>query len=150
VFTVFIDLPDAKVGANATAGGATGATVIPLQNASVPAGMRWHLRLRVGGWTNAVFAHDGASAEQEGRPLAPAPTLKVDAASNTVSLVLPASLLSVAGRLPVLSGAKIYVSTWDYDGGYRPLSLQAQPFAVGGAAADGAKVMDDSVVIVLP
>jgi hypothetical protein len=50
----------------------------------------------------------------------------------------------------VLSGAKIYVTTWDYDGGYRGLAPQAQPYAMGGGAADAPKVMDDSVVIVLP
>jgi hypothetical protein len=82
--------------------------------------------------------------------LSPAATLKVDAATQTVSLVLPASLLSVAGRLPVLSGAKVYVTTWDYDAGYRALSPQAQPFAMGGGAADAAKVMDESAVIILP
>jgi hypothetical protein len=59
-------------------------------------------------------------------------------------------LLSVAGRLPVLSGAKIYVTTWDYDAGYRPLQTTPAPFAIGGAAPEGTKVMDDSVVIVLP
>jgi C-terminal binding-module, SLH-like, of glucodextranase len=147
LFTVYIELPDAL---NAAADAPAGARVMPLQNAELPAGMRWHLRLRAGGWTNAAFAPDGASATHEGRPLSPVPTLRVDAASHTVSLVLPASLLSVAGRLPVLSGAKIYVTTWDYDGGYRALALQGQPFAMGGGAADGAKVMDDSAVIVLP
>jgi glycosidase len=155
-FTVFIELPDAMQGAmegamqDAGTDKPAGATVMPLQDASLPAGMRWHLRLRTGGWTNAAFSNEGASASAEGRPLSPAPTLQVDMASNTVSLVLPASLLSVAGRLPVLSGAKIYVTTWDYDGGYRALSPQAQAYAVGGGTADGPKVMDDSVVIVLP
>jgi glycosidase len=148
LLTVFIELPDALAGG--TPGASVGATQMPLQNANLPAGMRWHVRLRVGGWTHAAFAHDGASATSEGRPLTPAPTLKVDAASHTVSLVLPASLLSVAGRLPVLSGAKVYVTTWDYDGGYRPLAPTAQDFAVGGGTVDSAKVMDDSVVIVLP
>ncbi len=151
-FTVFVELPDAIQDATQDVGRGkpAGATVMPLQDASVPAGMRWHLRLRVGGWTNAAFSDEGASASAEGRPLSPAPTLQVDKASHTVSLVLPASLLSVAGRLPVLSGAKIYVTTWDYDGGYRGLSPQAQPYAMGGGAADAPKVMDDSVVIVLP
>jgi glycosidase len=148
MFTVFIELPDAS------AAGTQGATVMPLQNASLPAGMRWHLRLRAGGWTNAAFSNEGAGAMAEGQPLSPAPTIQVDAASQTVSLVLPASLLSVAGRRPVLSGAKIYVTTWDYDAGYRPLQAAPAPFAIsdaiGGGAPDGPKVMDDSVVIVLP
>jgi glycosidase len=150
-FTVFIELPDAlperDVGDRAAA---AAATVMPLQNANLPAGMRWHLRLRVGGWSNALFSAEGASATEEGRPVAPAASLKVDENSQTLSLVLPASVLSVAGRLPMLSGAKIYVTTWDYDGGYRALSPQAQAYAMGGGAAGGVKVMDDSGVIVLP
>jgi hypothetical protein len=104
----------------------------------------------VGGWSHALFSAEGASATEEGRPVAPAASLKVDENSQTLSLVLPASVLSVAGRLPMLSGAKIYVTTWDYDGGYRALSPQAQAYAMGGGAAGGVKVMDDSGVIVLP
>jgi C-terminal binding-module, SLH-like, of glucodextranase len=129
VFTVFIELPNALGG---------GATVMPLQNASLPAGMRWHLRLRVSGWglaSVAAFAPDGASATYEGRALWPVPALKLDADAHTVSLLLPASLLSVAGQLPVLSGARIYVTTWGDD---------------GAGTSDGAKVADDSVIIVLP
>jgi carbohydrate-binding DOMON domain-containing protein len=136
-YTVFIELP----------GRDGGATVMPLQNASLPAGMRWHLRLRAGGWTNALFSSTGATASNEGTPVTPAATIRVDRAAQTVRFTLPASVL---GRLPTLSGAKIYVTTWDYDGGYRPLGPQAQPYAFGGGAPDGAKVMDDSPVIVLP
>ena len=62
VFTVFIELP----------GRDGGATVMPLQNADLPGGMRWHLRLRVGGWSNALFASPGASAKNEGTPVTPA------------------------------------------------------------------------------
>jgi glycosidase len=151
VFTVFIELPAAVQKRDAgDPAGPTGVTVMPLQNASLPAGMRWHLRLRVGGWSNALFSAEGASETAEGRPIAPAASLKVDATTQTVSLVLPASVLSVAGRLPVLSGAKVYITTWDYDGGYRSLSPQPLGYGMGGGPADGAKVMDDSTVIVLP
>lgn len=136
-FTVFIELP----------GQGGGATVMPLQNASLPAGMRWHLRLRVGGWSNALFSPVGASATNEGTTVRPAASVQVDRDAKRVRLTLPASAL---GRLPSLSGAKIYVTTWDYDGGYRALRPQAQPYAMGGGAADGARVMDDSAVIVLP
>jgi glycosidase len=73
-FTVFIELPDALVDAKPEAKSElkselrpealdnhrAGATVMPLQNASLPAGMRWHVRLRVGGWSNAAFAAEGA------------------------------------------------------------------------------------------
>jgi carbohydrate-binding DOMON domain-containing protein len=136
-FTVFIELP----------GQAGGATVMPLQNASLPAGMRWHRRLRVGGWSNALFSPVGATAANEGTTVRPAASVQVDRDARLVRLTLPASAL---GRLPSLSGAKVYITTWDYDGGYRALGPQPEAYALGGGAADGAKVMDDSVVIVLP
>ncbi len=136
-FTVFIELP----------GQDGGATVMPLQNASLPAGMRWHRRLRVGGWSNALFSPQGASASNEGTTVRPAAAVQVNREARSIRLTLPASAL---GRLPSLSGAKVYITTWDYDGGYRALGAQAQPYAMGGGAADAAKVMDDSAVIVLP
>jgi carbohydrate-binding DOMON domain-containing protein len=136
-FTMFIELP----------GRQDGATVMPLQNASLPAGMRWHLRLRAGGWTNALYASTGATATNEGTPVTPGATISVDRQARTVRFTLPAAAL---GRLPSLSGAKVYVTTWDYDGGYRALASQAQGYVFGGGAADGAKVMDESAVIVLP
>ncbi|MDP1899590.1 MAG: alpha-amylase family glycosyl hydrolase [Rubrivivax sp.] len=136
-FTVFIELP----------GRPGGATVMPLQGAQLPAGMRWHLRLRAHGWSNALFSAEGASATQEGKPVTPAAGIRVDRAARTVSFTLPAAAL---GGLGSLSGVKIYVTTWDYDGGYRPLAPLPQPFAIGGGPADGVKVMDDSPVITLP
>jgi glycosidase len=136
-FTIFIELPSR----------AGGATVMPLQDASLPDGMRWHLRLRAGGWSNALFSADGASATAEGRSVTPGARVRVDAASHTVSFVLPAAAL---GNPTSLSGARIYVTTWDYDGGYRALGPVAQPFAMGGGAAGQPKVMDASAVIVLP
>jgi glycosidase len=136
-FTVFIELP----------GEAGGATVMPLQDSELPAGMRWHLRLRAGGWTNALFRAEGASATNEGLPVTPGAAIRTDPASETVSFTIPASAL---GRRASLSGARIYVTTWDYDGGYRAIGPQAQPYAMGGGAADAPKVMDASAVIVLP
>jgi glycosidase len=135
--TVYIQLP----------GRDDGATVMPLQHGTLPEGMRWHLRLRVHGWSNALFGPQGASTSHEGTPLTPGAAVRADVATGTISLTLPAAAL---GRLPGLSGAKIYVTTWDYDGGYRPLAPDAQPFGMGGGAADEPKVMDASPVIVLP
>ena len=137
-FTIFIEIP----------GKEGGATVMPLQNATLPAGLRWHYRLRAHGWSNALFSATGASATNEGMPVAPAPTIDVDAASGTVSLTLPASAL---GNLRSLSGMRIYVNTWDYDGGYRRLAPTAQAMAFGGG--DGAidpLVMDDAAILTLP
>jgi hypothetical protein len=136
-FTVYIELPDAPGGER----------VMPLQNALLPEGMRWHLRLRAGGWSNALFGAAGATATNEGTPVTPAAALQVDAPRNSVTFTLPASVL---GQRRSLSGAKVYVTTWDYDGGYRALGLQATSFGFGGGSDDGAKVMDDSTVIVLP
>lgn len=136
-FTVYIELP----------GRAGGASVMPLQHASLPGGMRWHLRLRAGGWSNVLFAAEGASASNEGTPVTPGATLQVDRAARTVSFTLPAAAL---GGLASLRGARLYVTTWDYDGGYRALAPQAGAYAIGGGAADAPKVMDDSGIITLP
>jgi hypothetical protein len=71
----------------------------------------------------------------------------VDRATRTLRLTISAAAL---GRPARLSGARLYITTWDYDSGFRALAPQAQPFVFGGGPADGVKVMDDSGVIVLP
>ena len=136
-FTVFIELP----------GRDGGATVMPLQDGKLPEGMRWHLRLRAGGWTGALFSAQGASASDEGQPVSPGAAIEADAARQMVTFTLPAAAL---GKPTSLSGTRILVTTWDYDGGYRALGAQAQPFAMGGGAVGEPKVMDASSVIVLP
>ncbi|MEO8673605.1 MAG: alpha-amylase family glycosyl hydrolase [Tahibacter sp.] len=137
-FTVFVQRP----------GSTSGVRTMPLQHADVPGELRWDLRIRAGGWVNALFSADGASATQEGSVIVPAAELHVDAASGTVSFTLPATAL---GESASWSGARIYVTTWDYDGGYRGLAPDAQSATFGGG--DGAKdplYMDDSAVIVVP
>jgi hypothetical protein len=110
--------------------------------------MRWHYRLRANGWTNALFSADGASATSEGRPVTPAAQIQVDAAANQISFVLPAASLD---GMKSPSGVKLYVTTWDYDGGYRALAPQAGTATLGGGnGATDPLVMDDSVVITLP
>jgi len=136
-FTIFLQLP----------GKDGGSTVMPLQNATLPDGMRWHYRLRAGGWSNALFAATGAAADNEGASVAPAARIETDTASNRVSFILPASAL---GDPPSLSGARLYLATWDYDAGYR--SLTPQPQSAGFGGGDGTRdplVMDD-IVIMLP
>jgi len=135
-FTVYIELP----------GQPGGSTLMPLQDGTLPEGMRWHRRLRVGGWSNALFADPGATATNEGTPVTPGAALGVDVAARTVSITLPAAAL---GRLPSLSGARIFVTTWDYDGGYRALAATPQPFAMSGPTGSP-KFMDDSGVVTLP
>jgi glycosidase len=135
-FTVFIEL----------AGRPGGATVMPLQDGVLPAGMRWHRRLRAGGWSAALFSDAEADASREGTPVTPGPQVAVDRERGVVSLVLPAAALGPDGAGP---GTRVWVTTWDYDGGYRALQAAPAPFAIGGAAS-GPKVMDSSPVIVLP
>jgi glycosidase len=137
-FTVFIELP----------GRDGGSTLMPLQNATLPDGMRWHYRLRAHGWSNALFSAAGASATDEGRITSPTAHIGVDAARDTVTFTFPTRAL---GNPPTLTGAKVYVTTWDYDGGYRVLAPQPTAHAFGGG--DGAVdplVLDDTSVIVLP
>ena len=49
-----------------------------------------------------------------------------------------------------LSGARVFVSTWDWDGGWRPLAREASSFTVGGGDPAGPKVWSASPVITLP
>lgn len=138
-FTLFVELP----------GETGGSEVMPFQDG--PAPLRWHRRLRAHGWSNALFASDGASAAADGRPMVPAATVRVDRAARTVSFVLPAASLGQAGAGAAgLSGARLYINTWDYDGGYRPLRPAAEPYAMGGGGPGAPKVMDDLPVITLP
>jgi glycosidase len=124
-FTVFIGDP-ARPG---------GASVMPQQDGELPTGLRWHWRLRVHGWSNALFSAEGASATHEGTPLSPGASVQVDRARHRVTFTLPGGLL---GPLP---GLQVYVTTWDYDGGYRALTPEPGSHTPGGAP--GPKVMDD-------
>lgn len=136
--TVFVELPGL---------GEPAATVMPGQAAHVPEGLRWHRRLRVHGWSNALFSAASASPTQEGTPVAPGARLSVDAATSTIRLLLPAAAL---GGLRSLSGARVWVTTWDWDGGYRSIAPEAGPHVFGGGDPNRSpRVMDDSAVIEL-
>ncbi|MCA2998635.1 MAG: alpha-amylase [Rhodocyclaceae bacterium] len=136
-FTIFFELP----------GRAGGLNIMPLQNTPLPEGMRWHYRLRCHGWSNTLFSHDGASAESEGTIVTPAAHLAVDPKRNKVTFTIASSAL---GGLREVSGAKLYVTTWDYDAGYRKLNTTPATIAFGGGEPSAPLVMDDTVVIVLP
>jgi glycosidase len=134
-FTLFISLPDAP----------GGSTLMPLQNASLPEGLRWHRRLRVHGWSNALFADESADATREGRSVSPSAQVSVDSKARTVTFVFPASAL---GNRVSLEGVRLYLNTWDYDAGYRGLTPTASGFTFGGG--DGASdplMMDDTPVM---
>jgi glycosidase len=125
-----------------------GSDVMPLQNARLPDGMRWNRRLRAGGWALSLTSNEGATATMEGKLISPAPGLAVDATGGTITFTIPAASLGNPGSL---SGLKLYATTWDYDGGYRP--LQPEPGGMvfgGGQGGSGPLVMDATTVITLP
>lgn len=136
-FTVFIALPQRD----------GGAIVMPLQNDVLPEGMRWHYRLRVGGWSNALFAADGATATAEGRPLGTASTIEVDPATRRLRFTLPAAAL---GDPATLSGLRVYVTSWDYDGGYRRLQPEPGGHAFGGGDGSRDPLWMDAVLLRVP
>jgi glycosidase len=136
-FSIFIELP----------GRADGARVMPGQNAELPEGMRWHLRLRAHGWSNAMFGPEGADARTDGRSITPAAGISTDAALRTVRFSIPSEAL---GDPAGFSGARVFVTTWDWDGTWRPLAREASSFTVGGGEPDAPKVWSASPVITLP
>ncbi|GCL63068.1 alpha-amylase family glycosyl hydrolase [Pseudaquabacterium pictum] len=136
-FSIFVELP----------GRAGGARVMPGQNAELPDGMHWHLRLRSHGWSNALFGPEGASATADGRSITPAAAIHTDAAQRRVVFTLPSEAL---GDPASFSGARVFVTTWDWDGTWRPLAPEAGSFTMGGGMADGPKVWSASPVIRLP
>ncbi len=136
-FTLFIGKPDS----------ANSQRVMPQQQDVLPNGMHWHYRLRAHGWSNALFAAQGASAHAEGLALAETAKLQVDVAARTIQLDVPPALLS---QLTSLKGIKILLNTWDYDNGYRKLSLQGGGSEMGGAASDQPLWMDSVQVELNP
>jgi hypothetical protein len=64
-----------------------------------------------------------------------------------VQFTLPGRAL---GNPESLSGAKLYITTWDYDGGYRAIAPDAENMRFGGGKPDSPKIMDDTAVITLP
>ncbi len=136
--TIYIQLPNRD----------DGARVMPLQNADLPGDMRWHLRLRAGGWSNVLTRAESASADNEGLAQSPAADLHVDSATNTIEFTLSAAAL---GHPSSLAGTRLLVTTWDYDGGYRALKAEPGSAHFGGGKGDhDALIMDASAVISLP
>jgi hypothetical protein len=109
--------------------------------------MRWHLRLRAHGWSNALFGPEGADTRADGRSITPAAEISTDTATRTVRFTIPSEAL---GDPASLSGARIFVSTWDWDGTWRPLAREAGSFIVGGGDPNAPKLWSASPVITLP
>lgn len=116
--TLYLSLPDHREGAR----------VLPLQSDSLPDGRRWHRRLRVHGWSNLLTSHRGADAQSEGEALGAA-IVEVLPEQSRLRLSLPARLL---GEPTDFAGARLLITTWDYDAGYRRLTPEGGQMAFGG------------------
>lgn len=136
-FTTFIELPGES---------GEGARVMPLQDGDVPGNLRWHRRLRSHGWSLSLFDAHGAAPDHEGSPLTRGVKVSADAANNTVTFTLSTAAL---GRRN-LSGARLWINTWDWDARYRGLGEQPQAYSFGGGKPRQPKVMDATEVLVLP
>ena len=133
-FTLYIQRP----------GQPGGLAVMPQQDGELPDGMRWHRRVRAHGWSNVMTASDGADARSEGTVLPVAPVLEVDRENATVTFTFPANTLGVGD----LTGTRVYITTWDYDGGYRAVRPESSMHAFGGAPVGSPKVMDAMTFVV--
>ena len=139
-FTVFIELP----------GRSGGATVMPFQNARTA-------RVACAGITACArtAGRMGCSPRRgcDRRPATARPQRRPRASKWMRRTTLSASSCRAArwGASSRCPASKVYVSTWDYDGGYRP--LRPLPGGTGFGGGDGARdplVMDDTAVITLP
>ncbi|HEU4406881.1 MAG TPA: alpha-amylase family glycosyl hydrolase [Polyangiaceae bacterium] len=128
--------------------GAEGVGVLPLANATAPDGLRWAYRSLTGGWINALYRAEGASAESPGASAGPPPDVTVDRGAGTIQFFFPPQSI---GNPASLSGVKLYVTTWDYDGGYRALVPEPEQWKFSGADGTVAPlVMDDAPVLTVP
>jgi hypothetical protein len=118
-FSVFLSL----------SGRTDGATAMPGQNATLPDGRRWQVRLRTHGWSNAAFTPEGADADRDGTPLVPGARIAVDKARKVVRFEFPAAAL---GHPAELSGLVVHATTWDWDGGWRAMTPAGGGHTMGG------------------
>jgi len=129
--------------------GQPGATVLPFQNGSTPAGFSWTRMAFFGGWNTMLFGAEGAGLKSYGSAVSPAGKVVVDKAKNQLIFTFGGDSL---GAPATLSGTKVYITTWDYDGlesANRKLTVDGGDYIYGGAA-DGPLVMDDTAVMILP
>lgn len=123
-------------------------TVIPFIQASMPEGTSWDLMASVDGWSNAVYRAKDSGPEAFGTAASPAPTIKVDPDSGAIKLRFDASLF---GKTRDIAGAKLYITTWDYDGVgglYRAIKPEGGQYSMKGADPDAPLIMDDVLLTI--
>jgi glycosidase len=136
-FTIFFDLP-----------GQTGTQVLPIVGGAPPEGFAWD-RMHFGyGWENRLHTPEGATETSPGAALIAAPVVKVDANAGTIRFEYPAGAFSVSD----FEGAKIWVTTWDYDGvdnKYRDLAPGGGQWMMSGPEG-GQRIMDQVGPVTVP
>jgi hypothetical protein len=92
-----------------------------------------------------LFGAAGSGPQHEGQGISPGALLQVNTAQRRITLTLPASALGHAN----LQGARLWLNTWDWDGGYRALNEQAQGHSFGHAGRPGPHWLDASPMLQL-
>ena len=121
-------------------GRGSGATALPLLNATMPHDWQWDLGHVIYGWGNTTFSSRGATADRQGKRFGVAPKATVDKSKRTITLRYRASDFGIDGW----RSARIYVTTWDItgEGVYRDLESTMSDWHFGGGRADGPKILD--------
>ena len=130
----------------------TGATVLPLLDASAPAGFTWRFDQKTYGWgNNRLHLRPAPPPPAPGTP-AVSPKLAVDAASKSVIFTYNKRDFGLASW----SGVRLYLTTWDIDGiqnVYRPIDDLGGQWTYKSGQAGGApypKIMDSLGPVTIP
>ena len=113
------------------------------QRGALPNGMQWNRMLRIHGWSNGLYSVDDSGAFVG---LSETAKISVDRARSRITLDFSASSLGLPSSL---DGVKLWLNTWDFDGGLRPLTSIATPGSFGGGQSDADPLWMDSVGPVL-
>lgn len=135
-FQIFFDNPN-KVGA----------IELPFQNATMPEGYDWDYGMWATGWGIYLYSSNNSSAESFGDPITPSPGVQVNKQENTITFLIPLSVLDTND----LSGWNVFITTYDYDGiegVLRPLTPEGGQWAFGGGKPNDPKIMDDLFITI--
>ncbi len=113
------------------------------QRGALPDGMQWNRMLRIHGWSNGLYSVDDSGAFLG---LSETAKISVDRVRSRITMDFSASSL---GSPSSLDGLKLWLNTWDFDGGLRPLTPVATPGSFGGGQSDADPLWLDSVGPVL-
>jgi len=133
-FQIFLDDPNEE-----------GMKILPNQNAEMPEGMDWNYEIYATGWGITFHNTTNATEDRLGEGVTPSPDSDVNKQLGEITFSIPYETLNTED----LSGWKIYVTTYDYDGieaVLRPLKPEAEQWAFGGGDENSPKIMDDLII----